>query len=238
MNQSNRIGIMAAMPEELQALLDRMVDDTPVTLGGRTFWCGQLQGVEVVVVLSGIGKVAAAITTTLLLQAFEVNELWFTGVAGGLAPQVQVGDVVVADALVQHDMDASPLFARHELPGLGLSHLQAPAALIDEVVGVVAQAQPQPVHRGLVLSGDQFVASAGQVAELVQRLPGALAVEMEGAAVAQVCHAFDRPCVIVRTISDRADEAAPQDFGRFIAEVASPRSMAIVMALLAARSKR
>ncbi|MEK8086788.1 5'-methylthioadenosine/adenosylhomocysteine nucleosidase [Aquabacterium sp. A3] len=238
MNQSNRIGIMAAMPEELQALLDRMVDDTPVTLGGRTFWCGQLQGVEVVVVLSGIGKVAAAITTTLLLQAFEVNELWFTGVAGGLAPQVQVGDVVVADALVQHDMDASPLFARHELPGLGLSHLQAPAALIDEVVGVVAQAQPQPVHRGLVLSGDQFVASAGQVAELVQRLPGALAVEMEGAAVAQVCHAFDRPCVIVRTISDRADEAAPQDFGRFIAEVASPRSMAIVMALLSARSKR
>lgn len=238
MNQSNRIGIMAAMPEELQALLDRMVDDTPVRLGGRTFWCGQLQGVEVVVVLSGIGKVAAAITTTLLLQAFEVNELWFTGVAGGLAPQVQVGDVVVADALVQHDMDASPLFARHELPGLGLSHLQAPAALIDEVVGVVAQAQPQPVHRGLVLSGDQFVASAGQVAELVQRLPGALAVEMEGAAVAQVCHAFDRPCVIVRTISDRADEAAPQDFGRFIAEVASPRSMAIVMALLSARSKR
>ena len=238
MNQSNRVGIMAAMPEELQALLDRMVDDTPVTLGGRTFWCGQVDGCEVVAVLSGIGKVAAAVTTTLLAQAFGVAEVWFTGVAGGLGADVRLGDVVVADALVQHDMDASPLFPRHEVPGLGLSHLRPPERLTQWVLSVIGQAMPVRTHCGLVISGDQFIASGAQAQALLQALPEALAVEMEGAAVAQVCHGFTLPFTIIRTVSDRADEAAPMDFGRFIAEVASPRSLAIVEALLRARPSR
>ena len=235
MNQSNRIGIMAAMPEELQALLDRMVDDTPVRLGGRTFWCGQVDGCEVVAVLSGIGKVAAAITTTLLAQAFGVAEVWFTGVAGGLGADVRVGDVVVADALVQHDLDVSPLFPRHEVPGLGLSHLRPPGPLTDWVVSTIGPALTVRMHRGLVISGDQFIASAAQAQALLQALPEALAVEMEGAVVAQVCHGFALPYTVIRTVSDRADEAAPMEFERFIAEVASPRSLAMVEALLRAR---
>ena len=235
MNQSNRIGIMAAMPEELQALLDRMVDDTPVRLGGRTFWCGQVDGCEVVAVLSGIGKVAAAITTTLLAQAFGVAEVWFTGVAGGLGADVRVGDVVVADALVQHDLDVSPLFPRHEVPGLGLSHLRPPGPLTDWVVSTIGRALTVRMHRGLVISGDQFIASAAQAQALLQALPEALAVEMEGAVVAQVCHGFALPYTVIRTVSDRADEAAPMEFERFIAEVASPRSLAMLEALLRAR---
>ena len=125
---------MAAMPEELTALLAVMPDEMRVSRAGRDFWVGHLEGREVVLVLSRIGKVAAATTTTLLLAEFGVQELVFTGVAGGLGAGVRVGDVVVADALVQHDMDASPLFPRHELPGQGvtrLAHILAHRFLAD-----------------------------------------------------------------------------------------------------------
>jgi adenosylhomocysteine nucleosidase len=111
-----RIAIVGAMHQELQALLAAMPDERPVSRAGREFWLGHLAGHEVVVVLSRIGKVAAATTATLLLSEFEVSRIVFTGTAGGLAPGVNVGDVVVADTLLQHDMDASPLFPRHEVP--------------------------------------------------------------------------------------------------------------------------
>lgn len=251
---SGPIGIMAAMPQELQALLDLMPDEDRVQRGGRTFWRGHVQGREVVAVLSGIGKVAAATTATLLIDAFGVSQLWFTGVAGGLGEDVRVGDVVVADALVQHDMDASPLFPRHELPGLGVSRLHPPAPLVARVAdavretlspqrlapgGPLAHIHPETlglrapqVHTGLIASGDQFVNSADDVETLRRHLPGVLAVEMEGAAVAQVCEAFATPYAVVRTISDRADASAHLDFERFVRSVASPYSLAIVMALL------
>lgn len=251
---SHRTGIMAAMPEELHALLAAMPDEALVWRASRQFWVGHLHGREVVVVLSRIGKVAAAVTTTLLLTEFGVNQVIFTGVAGGLGEQVKVGDVVVADALVQHDMDASPLFPRFELPGLGLAALHPPQALTDRVVDTVravlspaalaaggalsdvhlgALGLGQPcVHRGLVISGDQFVHAAHASAALREALPGALAVEMEGAAVAQVCHDFGVPYAVIRTISDRADDSAHIDFPRFVEAVASHYSLAMVQALL------
>lgn len=248
------IGIMAAMPQELQALLDLMPDEARVVRGGRTFWCGHLGGRAVVAVLSGIGKVAAATTATLLADAFGVSQLWFTGVAGGLGADVRVGDVVVASALLQHDLDVSPLFPRHEVPGLGVSRLRPPAALVRPVADAVAEAlSPQAlapggplahihldalglraprVHTGLIVSGDQFVNSAEDADTLRHHLPDVLAVEMEGAAVAQVCAAFGLPFAVVRTISDRADASAHLDFERFVSQVASPYALAIVMALL------
>ena len=248
------IGIMAAMPQELQALLDLMPDEARVRRGGRDFWCGHLAGQDVVAVLSGIGKVAAATTATLLADAFGVSQIWFTGVAGGLGGDVRVGDVVVASALLQHDMDASPLFPRYEVPGLGVSRMHPPAALVARVAEAVADAlSPQAlspsgplshihletlglraprVHTGLIVSGDQFVNSADDADTLRHHLPDVMAVEMEGAAVAQVCAGFDLPHVVVRTISDRADASAHVDFERFVRSVASPYSLAIVMSLL------
>jgi adenosylhomocysteine nucleosidase len=248
------IGIMAAMPEELHALLAAMPDEAMVTRAGRQFWVGHLHGREVVAVLSRIGKVAAATTTTLLLSEFKVGRVLFTGVAGGLGAGVRVGDVVVADALVQHDMDASPIFPRFELPGLGCSALHPPEAFTQQVLSTVQHVlspgelaaggaladvhldaldlgQPR-VHRGLIISGDQFIHSAQACAGLRQALPAALAVEMEGAAVAQVCHDFGVPYAVVRTISDRADDSAHIDFPRFVSAVASHYSLAIVQALL------
>lgn len=248
----SRIAIVSAMHEELRALLEVMPDEAAVDRAGRRFWVGHLDGHDVVAVLSGIGKVAAATTATLLLSEFDVDRIVFTGAAGGLGPGVHVGDVVVAETLLQHDMDASPLFPRHEVPLYGRSRFAADAALSTAAYdaaralftdpalaalgsGVLAAfgIQQPRVHRGLVLSGDRFVSSAAESAALQTELPDALAVEMEGAALAQVCHDFGRPFAVVRTVSDRADDDAHVDFVKFIEDVASRYSVAIVRRMLA-----
>ncbi len=236
-----RVAIMAAMPEELSALLAAMPDARAVVRAGRTFWLAHWGGHEVVAVLSRIGKVAAATTTTLLLSEFGVDRVLFTGVAGGLAEGVRVGDVVVADELMQHDMDASPLFPRYELPGLGVARLRADESLralvvqaaVDALKALATGVTPPTVHQGLVISGDIFVDTTAESQALRTALPDALAVEMEGAAVAQVCHDFGVPFVVIRTISDRADDTAHVDFQQFVVQVASRYSHAVVEAVLA-----
>jgi adenosylhomocysteine nucleosidase len=245
------IAIVAAMHEELKALLAQMPDEQRVRIAGRDFWVGHLQGQPVVAVLSRIGKVAAAITATVLLERFAVRGIVFSGVAGGLAPGVNVGDVVVATELLQHDMDASPLFPKYEVPLMGLSRFATDAAISDSLAAVAEEALRDPValvgqgavdefglrspkvHRGLLVSGDRFVSTAAESEALRRQLPDALAVEMEGAAVAQVCHDYGVPFAAMRTISDRADDEAHGDFARFVAEVASRYSLALVGAWLA-----
>jgi adenosylhomocysteine nucleosidase len=229
-----RTAIVGAMQEELAAVLALMHGAQRHVVAGRTFWAGELHGRDVVAVLARIGKVAAATTATLLIERFETERVVFTGVAGGLGAGVRVGDVVVASTFVQHDMDASPLFPRHEIPLYGQSRFAADPALRAALVQAARRALPQArVHEGLVASGDRFVSSAAEARALVQALPEVLAVEMEGAAFAQVCHDFGVPFAAVRTVSDRADDAAHGDFLAFIRTVASPHSAAIVQALLA-----
>ncbi len=242
--------IVSALREELEAVLGLMPDEKPQVVGGRTFWRGQLHGHDVVAVLSGIGKVAAATTAAVLIERFGVQRIVFTGVAGGVRPGVNVGDVVVARQFLQHDMDASPLFARHEVPGYGRSTFDADAALTaqllrasDGVLRSLPMQLPEAVrsafglhapqcHQGLLISGDRFVSTTAESDALRRELPEALAVEMEGAAFAQVCHDYRVPLAVVRTISDRADDAAHVDFPRFLREVASRYSGAIIGALL------
>jgi adenosylhomocysteine nucleosidase len=204
----------------------------------------------VVAVLSGIGKVSAATTATLLIDRFKVQRIVFTGVAGGLGPGVKVGDVVLARSFLQHDMDASPLFPRHEVPLYGRARFEADAALADALELAcerMLHSLPQQLgtstvdafglqaprlHQGLLISGDRFVATTAESVALQRGLPDALAVEMEGAAFAQVCHDFGVPLAVVRTISDRADDAAHVDFPRFLREVASRYSGALIDTLL------
>lgn len=248
------IGIMSAMHEELAAVLARMPDEQRVTVAGRDFWVGHWQGHAVVAVLSRIGKVAAATTATVLLERFQVDTLVFTGVAGGMGSGVRVGDVVVANGFVQHDMDASPLFPRHEVPLYGRARFETDVNLSAQLAeagqqvlakaaqhlgaGTLAdfQLDSPRVHQGLVISGDRFVATSTESQALRLALSDALAVEMEGAAVAQVCHDYAVPFAAVRTISDRADDAAHTDFNRFIREVASRYSLAILSQWLTNRS--
>jgi len=252
------IGLMSAMHEELALMLDAMPDEQRVTVAGRDFWPGHWQGRPVVVVLSRIGKVAAATTATVLLERFGVSQMLFTGVAGGLAAQARVGDVVVATEFLQHDMDAAPLFPTYEVPLYGLSHFKTDAALTAELElaaatvlqrGLLdastlhafgmqqAQSHQAQTHRGLILSGDRFVSTRAESQRLQQALPEALAVEMEGAAVAQVCHDFGVPFAALRTISDRADDDAHADFLKFVERVASRYSAAILAQFFAHRAR-
>lgn len=232
------------MHQELAGVLERMPDEQRQCVGGREFWCGHWHGHEVVAVLSRIGKVAAATTATALIERFAVTDIVFTGAAGGLGAGVRVGDVVLADAFLQHDMDASPLFPQHEVPLYGRSRFAAAPALSAQLrsaaeavladpastLGAAAMAEfglaAPRLHTGLIASGDRFVATSAESQALRQRLPDALAVEMEGAAVAQVCHDYGVPLAALRTISDRADDSAHVDFIRFIDKVASCYSAA------------
>ncbi len=228
------LAIVAAMHEELAAVLALMPDESRVRAAGRDFYRGHLHGQEVVAVLSRIGKVAAATTAPALIERFGASAVVFTGVAGGLGPGVRVGDVVVAGEFLQHDLDASPIFPRHEVPLYGRARFATDAALSERLVRAAREALPQaPLHQGLIVSGDRFVSTTAEALALQRELPDALAVEMEGAAIAQVCHDYGVPYAAVRTISDRADDAAPGDFTRFVQDVASRYSAAIVERLLA-----
>ena len=240
------IGIMSAMHEELSGMLQAMPDEQRQDLAGRSFWRGHWQGQEVVAVLSRIGKVAAATTATALIERFGVDQIVFTGVAGGLGAGVRVGDMVVASGFVQHDMDASPLFPKHEVPLYGRSVFDTDMALSAQlrdaakaVLTHVAQHVQAHIvqdyaldaascHSGMIATGDRFVSSTAECRALQQTLPLALAVEMEGAAVAQVCSDYGVPFAALRTISDRADDDAHTDFARFVREVASHYSVAVL----------
>jgi adenosylhomocysteine nucleosidase len=228
-----KTAIVSAMHEELSAVLALLPDEHKEVAAGREFWVGHLHGQEVVAVLSRIGKVAAATTATVLIERFHVDRILFTGVAGGIAPGVKRGDVVVANAFLQHDLDASPLFPRYEVPLYGTDRFGTDPVLTQRLVHAVERAlHGTHLHRGLVVSGDRFVASAAESQDLQRALPDALAVEMEGAAFAQVCRDYGIPFAAVRTISDRADDAAHGDFLSFIDQVASRHSAVIVEAFL------
>lgn len=238
--------ILSALAEEQQGLLDLLHQPRRVTRAGREFWQGELHGQLVVLALSRIGKVAAATTATTLIEAFGVQRLVFTGVAGGVGPGVQVGDVVVATEFVQHDMDASPIFPRYQIPLYGRERFACDAALSALLSGashaglarlegqfdVEAGRGGKAVHRGLIASGDRFVSAAEEARRLHADLSDAghppLAVEMEGAAVAQVCHDYAIPFAAVRTISDRADDTAHVDFPQFVRDVASRYALVII----------
>lgn len=240
--------ILSALPEEQSSLIEHLAHPQRVVRAGRAFWMGELQGRSAVLALSGIGKVAAATTATALIEYFGVARIVFTGVAGGVGDGVNVGDVVVAQDYIQHDMDASPLFPRWEVPGYARSRLVCDAALsalLLEAAGACVsstsgqfglKSAARRTHHGLIASGDRFVCAADESRSLHGALFDAghdvLAVEMEGAAVAQVCHDYAIPFAAVRTISDRADDAAHVDFPLFVQTVASRYAEHMVLAFL------
>ena len=228
-----RTATVSAMHEEPAAVLALMPDEWRQSAAGRDFWVGHLHGHDVVAVLSRIGKVAAATTATVLIEHFGVQRIVFTGVAGGLGHGVNVGDIVIADSFVQHDLDAPPIFPKYEVPLYRLSRFQTDANLSHQLAAAARHALPGvALHRGLVASVDRFVATTPESRALQSALPEALAVEMEGAAFVQVCHDYGIPFAAVRSISDRADDDAHVDFLSFIEQVASRNSAAIVQALL------
>ncbi len=228
-------GILSALDQELGDLLTRLVpSEPPRRIAQRDFHVGLLDGVPCTVVRSRIGKVAAATTATLLVQEFGAQRILFVGLAGGLSAELNVGDVVVATELIQHDLTAYPLFPKHEVPLLGRSRfptdpglsqllsIHAQQFLRDAAADLATKLPHVPtVHHGLVATGDQFIQSRSAAEALQADLPDALCVEMEGAAVAQVCHEMDVPLAVLRVISDTAQDSAAIDFPAFLNNVAA-----------------
>lgn len=242
-----RLGIISALQEEQQGLVEAMEGPATLIHGMRQYSAGRIGPVEAVCVLSRIGKVAAAATATTLIERFGVTHILFTGVAGAGDAAIGVGDLVIAESLVQYDMDASPLFPRFQVPLTGLSHFPSDVAmsrklaaaahafLDDDFSTAISAADRREfrierprVHRGLIASGDRFISSAETLAHISGALPGLLAVEMEGAAVAQVCFELGIPFAVIRTISDNANEDAATDFMRFVKTVAAAYAYHVV----------
>jgi adenosylhomocysteine nucleosidase len=233
------LGIMGAMREEVDALLPHIRGRETFRRAGREFVHGELWGARVSVVFSRWGKVAAASTATELIVAHAAQRLVFCGIAGSLDPELHAGDVVVARSLLQHDLDASPFFAAMEIPllwttgitaepGMSAGLLAAAEAFLREDLSAVAE--PDLIRRlhldrrravsGDVASGDQVIFTAAAKERVRSRAPSAVCVEMEGAAVAQVCHEHGVPFACVRTISDAADENGAESVAPFFGGLA------------------
>ncbi len=248
------IAIMSAMLEEIEMLLPELGPEAEKrSRGQRDYYLGQLAGHEVVLVFSRWGKVAASATATNLIAEFGVKTILFSGVAGALAHGLKVGDIVVGTELLQHDLDARPIFKEFETPLLGrarfpadpeLSRLLARAAvefsekdlyssIAPESLERFALAEPA-VRQGVIVSGDRFVSSHEDAESLRSRIPDALCTEMEGAAVAQICFEYGVQFGIVRIMSDSADDSAHIDFLAFVSEVARNYSHGVILRALAA----
>jgi adenosylhomocysteine nucleosidase len=220
-------GLLGAMEPEVRGLVDAMTVEASGRGAGFDYWQGTLARRPCVVARCGMGKVSAAAGVQRLIDEFRISRLVVCGLSGGLQPDLDIGDVVVGERFVQHDLDASPIYPRFEAPGLGVTYFAADAQLVEHAMAAAAAIERSPaVHRGLIVTGDQFIKDEGRH-EVLTDFPDALCVEMEGGAIAQVCYLNALPFVM-----DRADGSAPADFTRFVEEVAPAYTVGIVRELL------
>ena len=225
--QNNRIGIIGAMEIELEALRARMTDTQDEIVSGIRFTKGNLCGTPAVCAVSGVGKVAAALVAEAMILRFSVTHLLNTGVAGGLGAGLVVGDIVVADAVVQHDMDTTALGDPAGLiSGLGIVKIPADPVFSATLQTATVMAGLVP-HVGTVASGDLFVARDADKARIKAQFD-AIACEMEGAAIGQVAYTNGVPFAVLRAISDGGDG---MEFSQFVG-LAAERSVAVTTALL------
>ncbi|GKV99556.1 5'-methylthioadenosine/S-adenosylhomocysteine nucleosidase [Pectobacterium sp. 21LCBS03] len=231
-----KVGIIGAMEQEVTLLRDRIENRQTFQRAGCEIYTGQINGVDVALLKSGIGKVSAALGTTLLLEHSKPDVVINTGSAGGLAPTLNVGDIVVSDEVRYHDADVTAFgYEPGQMAGCPAAFL-ADEKLIVLAQAVIAELQLNAV-RGLVVSGDAFINGAEPLARIRTTFPKAIAVEMEATAIAHVCHQFAVPFVVVRAISDVADKASHLSFDEFLSVAAqqSTRMVEAILAKLAAR---
>ncbi|MGM0501166.1 MAG: 5'-methylthioadenosine/adenosylhomocysteine nucleosidase [Bacillota bacterium] len=229
------IGVIGAMEVEIELLKDDMILDNKLEKAGMTFYSGTVKDKDIVLVKCGIGKVNAAICTQILIDDFEIEQLIFTGVAGAIDPKLEVEDIVISTDLIQHDVDASAFGDRQlgEIPELDKIEFAAASQLIElafEAGKKDLENESNSVYKGRILSGDQFISSRDKVKALKEQF-GGYCTEMEGAAVAQTAYLNQLPFVIIRSISDKADEEADVSFVKFV-KTAAQHSHNIVISML------
>lgn len=228
-----KIGIIGAMHEEIVELKELMLNIKESKINNLTFFEGTLCGKDVVLMESGIGKVNAAISTTLLINEYKVEKIIFTGVAGAVNPEVNVTDIVIGTDLVESDMDvtAGGNYKLGEIPRMKNSNFKPDPYLFTLANSVAIKLfGNEKVFSGRIISRDEFVASAEKVKKL-NEIFKADCVEMEGAAVAHVCEVLNIPFVVIRSISDKADNEAGMTFDEFV-KIAAKNSKLIVEGIL------
>jgi adenosylhomocysteine nucleosidase len=244
-------GILAPMPEEIELILQNMEVESIYESGKRVFYKGTLEGKDCVAALSRIGKVASSVTAAVMIEKFKINQLIVTGVAGAIAPKLKLGDIVVATESMQHDLDARPLWPQFEAPLLDKGFFPCDDSLIncavcscedflkDDFLSIIDRVDIKEfelhnpkVYSGQICCGDQFIRSDMQLNKIKADLPEVMCVEMEAGAVGQVCYEYGVPYIVIRTISDSANDHAPLDFSKFIQNVAKNYSLGIIKRLL------
>lgn len=225
-----KFGIIGAMEEEIILLKSKMVNPEEWRQANALFILGKIEEHEVVLVQSGIGKVNAAIAATLLLSQYGVDYLINTGSAGGIGKGLVVGDIVVSSQVAYHDVDATVFgYEIGQVPQMPALYT-ADKKLIENTIAAAKNVGLHPV-KGLIVTSDSFIAGETQLKKIKNSFPDALAAEMEGAAIAQVCYQFGKPFVILRAMSDVANEEAGVSFDEFIVE-AGKKSANMVIELL------
>ena len=208
------IGIIAAMDEELSFLKQSINISDVVDIAGITFYKGDLGDISVVIVQSGIGKSAAAMAATLLYAHFNVSHIYNTGTAGGLGADVAIGDVIVGTKIAYFDVDVTAFgYKLGQVPN-NPEYYSSSKELVETAIAqdIKHKTKQYQVHTGMILSGDTFVSNIEQKDDILANFNAAQALDMESAAIAQVCSKFNIPFIVVRSISDNAGESANELF--------------------------
>ena len=209
------IGILGAMHEEIKEIRKNVTNQKKIYIGDYEFITGKLANKEIVLAFSGIGKVNSATSATLMISKFNINKLVFVGIAGSISKHFKIKDIIIGDKLIQHDFDVSS-FANSKLgdiPGEKDSVFRSNKVLMDTFIKISKNTKHN-IKKGCILTGDQFISDKKKCEFLANYFNGA-AVEMEGAAVAQVCTKLKIPFLVLRMISDNANDDAKIDYEKF-----------------------
>lgn len=230
-NGAIRIGIIGAMDEEVELLKASLEGREDHEYAGYHLFSGRMHGKEVVVLKSGIGKVNAAIGTTLLLREFKPDCVINTGSAGGFDPELNVGDIVISEDVRHHDVDVTIFgYEPGQVPGLPASFKPEPF-LADVAERCISRMEGMKTVKGQIATGDAFMNDPERVARTREVFPQMQAVEMEAAAIAQTCHQFGTPFIVIRALSDIAGKESNLSFDEFLV-TAAKHSAEMVMAMV------
>ena len=214
------IGIIGAMAVEVEDLIAVMSEQRVETISSITYHVGKIEGIDCVVAQCGIGKVAAAVCAQTMIIKYHPRTLINVGVAGGIGRDIHIGDIVISRGLVQHDMDTSEIGdLKGLISGLNLITIPASERLVNLVASTASEIYENGVHVGIIATGDQFICNGDKLNHIADEF-GAIACEMEGGSIAQVCYINQIDFVVIRAISDNADETASVDFAAFAASSA------------------
>ncbi len=210
------LGIISAMTEELELLLKDMDIKEETKKANMTFYRGILGNKDIIAVVCGIGKVNAAVCSQILISEFNATSIINVGVAGGIGKDIYPGDVVVGTNLVQHDMDTTAFGDPHgQIPRLDTFDFKCNETLVKAALEACEEINEINTFSGRIISGDQFISSVNKIKWFEEEFK-AMACEMEGASIAQVCYLNNIPCVVIRSISDNANNGAHMDYEKFI----------------------